>query len=95
MSEAPVEIEARNAHRTKLEMHVSFRTKEPNVLDWVVYRLFRWRWNPIFRDNPELSALFEQCLASGRCETIRRWRDELYKKNHAKAAWDARERRGA
>lgn len=27
---------------------------EPTRLDWLVYRLFRWRWNPILSQNPRL-----------------------------------------
>lgn len=26
----------------------------PTRLDWLVYRLFRWWWNPILRQNPRL-----------------------------------------
>ena len=25
--------------------------KRPNKLDWLVYRLFRWWWNPIVRND--------------------------------------------
>jgi len=28
--------------------------KRPNKLDWLVYTIFRWWWNPILRDKPEL-----------------------------------------
>ena len=28
--------------------------KHPTKLDWIIYKIFRWWWNPIFRDNPDL-----------------------------------------
>ena len=28
--------------------------RRPSKLDWLVYRLFRWWWNPILRRNPNL-----------------------------------------
>ena len=30
----------------------------PNYFDWLVYRLFRWRWNPLMRNNPKLRRHF-------------------------------------
>ena len=32
--------------------------KRPNKLDWFVYHLFYWFWNPIFRDNEVLGKSF-------------------------------------
>jgi len=29
--------------------------KRPTKLDWAIYQIFRWWWNPIFRDNPHLT----------------------------------------
>ena len=29
--------------------------KHPNKLDWLIYRIFRWWWNPIFRENHNLT----------------------------------------
>lgn len=26
----------------------------PNILDWIIYRIFVKRWNPIFRENKEM-----------------------------------------
>lgn len=25
--------------------------KRPNKLDWLIYRIFRWWWNPIFKEK--------------------------------------------
>lgn len=25
-----------------------------STFDWLVYRFFRWRWNPIFAENPAM-----------------------------------------
>jgi hypothetical protein len=29
-------------------------SRRPNRLDWLVYRFFRWWWNPILRSKPNL-----------------------------------------
>ena len=29
--------------------------RRPNKLDWIVYSIFRWWWNPIFRKDPTLT----------------------------------------
>lgn len=34
---------------------------KPNVIDWIVYRLFRWRWNRLFNTNPKLRRAFVEC----------------------------------
>lgn len=34
---------------------------KPNLLDWFFYRLFRWRWNPLFRSNERLARVFVYC----------------------------------
>lgn len=26
--------------------------KQPNAIDWAIYKMFRWWWNPIFKSNP-------------------------------------------
>lgn len=31
---------------------------KPNWFDWFIYRLFRWRWNPLFRQNHRLRVHF-------------------------------------
>jgi hypothetical protein len=31
------------------------KLRSPNKLDWLIYSLFRMWWNPIFRDNKQLS----------------------------------------
>lgn len=28
--------------------------KRPNKLDYLVYSIFRWWWNPIFKKNPQM-----------------------------------------
>ena len=28
--------------------------EHPTKIDWLVYRIFRWWWNPIFVRNPHL-----------------------------------------
>ena len=28
--------------------------KRPNKLDWLIYRIFRWWWNPILEKKPIL-----------------------------------------
>ncbi len=28
--------------------------KRPTQLDWIIYRIFRWWWNPILSRNPML-----------------------------------------
>jgi hypothetical protein len=28
--------------------------KRPNKIDWLIYHLFRWWWNPILIKNPHL-----------------------------------------
>ncbi len=30
----------------------------PNKVDWFVYSIFRWWWNPIFSSNPKLAEGF-------------------------------------
>jgi hypothetical protein len=32
--------------------------RRPNWFDWLVYRLFYWRWNPILRENMPLRRRF-------------------------------------
>lgn len=32
--------------------------REPNWIDWLAYRFFRWRWNPLFRNNLKLRKAF-------------------------------------
>jgi len=27
----------------------------PNKFDWLIYRIFRWWWNPILKNNPNLA----------------------------------------
>jgi hypothetical protein len=27
----------------------------PNWFDYLIYRIFRWRWNPILKNNPHLA----------------------------------------
>jgi hypothetical protein len=39
--------------------------KRPNWIDWLVYRFFRWWWNPILRMNTP--------LAAGLSNEIRNW----------------------
>ena len=29
--------------------------KHPNKLDWLIYKIFRWWWNPILSGNAELT----------------------------------------
>jgi len=29
--------------------------KRPNKLDWLIYKIFRWWWNPILVGNAELT----------------------------------------
>ena len=36
--------------------------RKPNELDWLVFRFFRWWWNPIFRNNPKLFELYKHEL---------------------------------
>lgn len=36
--------------------------KRPTKLDWLVYRLFRWWWNPVLRKNPLLTAWLGSAL---------------------------------
>lgn len=40
--------------------------RKPGFLDWIVYRLFLWRWNPIFQDNPEMLQAFIQYMQQWR-----------------------------
>lgn len=30
----------------------------PNWIDWLVYRFFRWWWNPIFEKNQKMADAF-------------------------------------
>lgn len=32
--------------------------KRPNFIDWAIYRLFMWTWNPILKTHPRLLAGF-------------------------------------
>jgi hypothetical protein len=43
--------------------------KRPNKIDWIVYRVFRWWWNPILRNNPN--------LLSGLTIEMQRWQWEM------------------
>ena len=43
--------------------------KRPTRLDWLVYRIFRWWWNPIFIDSP--------ILTEGLIIEINRWRKQV------------------
>jgi hypothetical protein len=31
---------------------------KPNWFDWLIYRLYVWRWNPILATRPDLRELF-------------------------------------
>jgi hypothetical protein len=31
---------------------------KPNRLDWLIYKIFWWRWNRIFRENPQMREFF-------------------------------------
>jgi len=45
----------------------------PNWFDWLVYRFFRWLWNPIFREKKEMAKgfhdLFGMYLTNNKGET--------------------------
>lgn len=32
--------------------------KRPNALDYLIFRLFRWWWNPILREHPRMAIEF-------------------------------------
>lgn len=32
--------------------------KRPNELDWLIYRIFCWWWNPIFNKNKKIGENF-------------------------------------
>jgi hypothetical protein len=34
----------------------------PNWFDWLVYRFFRWWWNPIFNAKPEMAKGFHKLI---------------------------------
>lgn len=34
----------------------------PSRLDWLIYRLFYWRWNRILSNNPELLSFFSKSV---------------------------------
>lgn len=36
--------------------------QRPTALDWLIYRIFRWWWNPIFRANPDLTYRLEMAF---------------------------------
>lgn len=42
--------------------------KRPNKLDYIVYNIWRWWWNPILRKNPH--------LAKGIAEYMLKWVEE-------------------
>lgn len=42
--------------------------KQPCWLDWMILRLFRWRWNPIFQENLEIFDRFFVNLALWRAQ---------------------------
>ena len=37
---------------------------KPNLIDWMIYRLFYWRWNKIFASNYGLLELFKLYMNS-------------------------------
>lgn len=34
--------------------------KKPNKLDWLIYKIFYWRWNPILASNIEMAKFFSR-----------------------------------
>lgn len=37
----------------------------PNKLDWLIYSIFRWWWNPIFIERPEMAKGFIKLFQMG------------------------------
>lgn len=42
---------------------MKFKLRKSNWFDRVVYKLFMYRWNPIFKDNPLLAIRFSKHIA--------------------------------
>ena len=53
--------------------------KRPNKLDWLVYRFFRWWWNPILQNNFS--------IAFGLANEILRWGKLLEDKKHFRSTY--------
>lgn len=34
----------------------------PNKLDWLIYKLFYWRWNKILASRPDLVKVFKMTI---------------------------------
>lgn len=55
---------------------------KPTWFDWLIYRLFRWRWNRIFNSNKRLRRGFVECwnfwqdIESTEAMRLKHWTDD-------------------
>jgi len=46
----------------------------PNFIDWLIYKLFRWWWNPVLRKKP--------LIVRGLITEMEKWYEDTFKEEY-------------